>query len=187
MRVAERNVGEGDPLAAGIGLGAMVTGRLVSRTGWTAIFPSVGLIPVALLLVLALTLALFRKLPLAFRSQAARQWAQDAALQPPPLRTIRGARVLVVGLGGIGAACASRFAALGADVTGIRRRAEQPAPEGVTRVGTPEDLHDLLPSADVVVRSKWMRFCPTFACAPGRTSTWNLVASVGTSSTAPTA
>ena len=40
------------PLAAGIGLGAMVTGRLVSRTGWTAIFPSVGLIPVALLLVI---------------------------------------------------------------------------------------------------------------------------------------
>ena len=103
--------------------------------------------------VLALTLALFRKLPLAFRSQAARRWAQDAALQPPPLRTIRGARVLVIGLGGIRAACASRFAALGAAVTGIRRRAERPAPEGVTRVGTPEDLHGLLTCADVVVIS----------------------------------
>jgi predicted MFS family arabinose efflux permease len=40
------------PLAAGIGLGAMVTGRLVSWSGRTAIFPSVGLIPVAALLVL---------------------------------------------------------------------------------------------------------------------------------------
>jgi EmrB/QacA subfamily drug resistance transporter len=39
------------PLAAGIGLGAMVTGRLVSWTGRTAIFPSIGLIPVAALLV----------------------------------------------------------------------------------------------------------------------------------------
>lgn len=39
------------PLAAGIGLGAMVTGRLVSWTGRTAIFPSIGLMPVAALLV----------------------------------------------------------------------------------------------------------------------------------------
>ena len=101
--------------------------------------------------VLALTLALFRKFPLAFRSQAARHWAQDAVLEPPALRTIRGARVLIVGLGGIGAACASRFAVLGADVVGLRRRPGQPPPEGVTRVATTAELHDLLPDADVVV------------------------------------
>jgi EmrB/QacA subfamily drug resistance transporter len=43
------------PLTAGIGLGSILTGRFVASTGRTAIFPSVGLIPVAaLLLVLAL-------------------------------------------------------------------------------------------------------------------------------------
>jgi MFS family permease len=40
------------PVAVGIGFGSLVTGRLVSRTGRTAIFPSIGLIPVALLLAI---------------------------------------------------------------------------------------------------------------------------------------
>ncbi|MEW5424178.1 MFS transporter [Amorphus sp. 3PC139-8] len=43
------------PLTAGIGLGSLVTGRLVGRTGQTAIFPSVGLIgAVSVLFALAL-------------------------------------------------------------------------------------------------------------------------------------
>ncbi|MDE2363011.1 MAG: MFS transporter [Hyphomicrobiales bacterium] len=36
------------PISFGIGVGSLVTGRLVSRTGRTAIFPSIALIPVAL-------------------------------------------------------------------------------------------------------------------------------------------
>ncbi|MDQ0317302.1 MFS transporter [Amorphus orientalis] len=44
------------PLTAGIGLGSMVTGRIVGRTGKTAIFPSVGLTcAVVVLVFLALT------------------------------------------------------------------------------------------------------------------------------------
>ena len=39
------------PLMGGIGTGSMITGRLVSQTGRTAIFPSVGLTIAALLLV----------------------------------------------------------------------------------------------------------------------------------------
>lgn len=43
------------PLTIGIGLGSLVTGRLVSRTGFTAIFPSLGLVVVVVsLVVLAL-------------------------------------------------------------------------------------------------------------------------------------
>lgn len=101
--------------------------------------------------VIAVTLVLFRKLTLAFRSQAARTWAQDAMLADPPLRTIAGSGVLVVGLGAIGTATARRMAALGAHVTGIRRRAARVRPEFVDRVATPDALLDLLPSADVVV------------------------------------
>ena len=103
--------------------------------------------------VLALTLALFRKLPLALRSQAARHWAQDDAMAPPPLRQLQGSSVLIVGLGGIGAACAWRFAALGADVAAVRRRPDQPIPPGVTHVAADSRLHELLPRADVVVIS----------------------------------
>jgi phosphoglycerate dehydrogenase-like enzyme len=103
--------------------------------------------------VLALTLALFRKFPQAFRGQAARHWAQDEAMGLPPLRVVQSSRVLIVGLGRIGAACASRFAALGAGVTAVRRRMDQPVPEGVRAVRPVQQLHDVLPEADVVVIS----------------------------------
>jgi EmrB/QacA subfamily drug resistance transporter len=43
------------PLTAGVGLGSLITGRLVSKTGRTFVFPSFGM-PVALLAVLCLAL-----------------------------------------------------------------------------------------------------------------------------------
>ncbi|MYZ49547.1 MFS transporter [Rhizobiales bacterium L72] len=39
------------PMAAGVGIGSMVTGRIVSRTGRTAIFPSFGLVAVTVMLI----------------------------------------------------------------------------------------------------------------------------------------
>jgi phosphoglycerate dehydrogenase-like enzyme len=116
--------------------------------------------------VLGLVLALFRRLPLAFERQQQRRWAQDEmvadATKGLPLvssdprrslaanRTIAGAEVLIVGLGGIGRAAASRFTALGARVTGVRRQSGVPVP-GVAAVHPPSALHALLPHADVVV------------------------------------
>lgn len=101
--------------------------------------------------VVAVTLALFRKLPQAFRRQAAREWAQDEMLGPPQLRMLAGSDVLIVGLGSIGTATAERCAALGARVTGIRRHVDRPAPKGVSAVLPPEALLARLPLADVVV------------------------------------
>lgn len=101
--------------------------------------------------VLGVTLALFRKLPLALRSQAARHWAQNDMLEPPPQRTIAGSEVLIVGLGSIGGACAWRFAALDATVRAVRRRLDQPTPPSVRSVDHAAKLSTLLPSADVVV------------------------------------
>jgi phosphoglycerate dehydrogenase-like enzyme len=103
--------------------------------------------------VLALTLALFRKLPLVFRSQGARHWAQDDVMASPPLRQVQGSRVLIVGLGSIGAACAWRFAALGAQVSAVRRRPDHPVPRGVSQVAGDDQLQQLLPDADLVVVS----------------------------------
>ena len=40
------------PLTVGVGIGAMLTGQIVSRTGRTAVVPSYGLIPAVLLLLL---------------------------------------------------------------------------------------------------------------------------------------
>jgi phosphoglycerate dehydrogenase-like enzyme len=101
--------------------------------------------------VLAVTLVLFRKLRMAFRAQAASEWAQDAVLLAPPLRTIRGSRVLVIGLGSIGTATAQAMAALGARVSAVRRATAQPKPDFVESVGGTEQLLEQLPAADVVV------------------------------------
>lgn len=101
--------------------------------------------------VVAVTLAAFRHIPLAVLRQADRRWAQDE-ISALGNRTIAGSEVLIVGLGAIGTAAAGRLAALGARVTGIRRRAAAHGPSGgVAAVEPPERLRDLLPSADVVV------------------------------------
>jgi phosphoglycerate dehydrogenase-like enzyme len=101
--------------------------------------------------VIAVTLALLRLLPLAWRRQAERTWAQDEFDAGASIRTLREARVLVVGLGSIGGEVARLAAAFGAHVIGIRRRPGPHPPAGVTAVVTPDRLHDELPLADVVV------------------------------------
>ena len=100
--------------------------------------------------VIAVTLALLRDLPLAWDRQRDGVWAQNEYHARGALPTLRGARVLVVGLGSIGGAVARLAAAFGAHVVGIRRTAGAPAP-GVDAVHGPDRLHDELPLADVVV------------------------------------
>jgi phosphoglycerate dehydrogenase-like enzyme len=102
--------------------------------------------------VIAVVLALFRRLPTALARQAAHVWAQDEISSPPGNRTIAGSRVLIVGLGAIGTATAMRLHALGAAVTGIRRSAAAAVP-GVSAIHSPAELHHLLGDADVVVLS----------------------------------
>lgn len=103
--------------------------------------------------VLAVTLALLRQLPLAWRRQTERVWAQNEFNAGASIRSLRGARVLVVGLGSIGGEAARLASAFGAHVVGIRRRTAGPPPPGVAAVVPPSRLHDELPLADVVVLS----------------------------------
>jgi phosphoglycerate dehydrogenase-like enzyme len=101
--------------------------------------------------VIAVSLALLRDLPLAWRRQAERTWAQNEFDAGVSIRTLRDARVLVVGLGSIGGEAGRLAAAFGAHVVGIRRRAEGGPPPGIASVVTPDRLHHELPLADVVV------------------------------------
>ena len=100
--------------------------------------------------VIAVTLALFRDLPLALRRQAEGEWAQNEFQSRPPLLTLAGSRMLIVGLGSIGGATARLAAAFGAHVVGIRRTAGAP-PDGVAAVHGPDRLLDELALADVIV------------------------------------
>jgi D-2-hydroxyacid dehydrogenase (NADP+) len=101
--------------------------------------------------VLGVTIALARRLPVAIRAQAAHRWAQDELEGPAiDVRTLKGQRMGIVGLGAIGLAVAGLASPFGFRVTAIRRQA-LPPPAGVEAVWLPERLHDLLAASDVVV------------------------------------
>ena len=101
--------------------------------------------------VLGLLLALAHRFPSAFRHQAARHWGQqDIWNEPIRPRELRGATLLVVGLGAIGREVARLARALGMRVLAVTRSGRA-APELAERVAPASALDDLLPEADYVV------------------------------------
>jgi phosphoglycerate dehydrogenase-like enzyme len=68
-----------------------------------------------------------------------------------PLREMDTVRALIVGTGGLGAETGRRLAALGARVTGVRRRVELGPPSGFDRVIPLSEIDAALPEHDVVV------------------------------------
>jgi phosphoglycerate dehydrogenase-like enzyme len=100
--------------------------------------------------VLGMTIALFRQLQAAIRHQLVHRWAQDQ-LEAGDIRTLRGRRMGIVGLGSIGLEVARRAVAFGMTVSAVRRRARLDRVEAVDEILPPERLHDLLSRSDVVV------------------------------------
>jgi len=99
---------------------------------------------------IALVLALRRRLHVAAARQATQTWAQTE-LQEARVPPLAESRLVVVGLGAIGSRVASLASGLGMRVTGVRRRAGEPVPAGVESVVGPEQLKDVLATADAVV------------------------------------
>jgi len=94
---------------------------------------------------LAFVLALSRNLPEYARLQQRAEWG--------PVKTatyLPESKVLIVGLGGIGAETARLCAAFGMTVTGIDPRVKGPPPF-VTAVHPPDALDSLLPQADFLI------------------------------------
>lgn len=131
------------------GVGAMLFPEMVAAPVVMTNSSGVASVPIAEH-VIALTLMMRRRFPLACRRQREHVWAQNEYFHEGAPRTLSGARVLIVGLGSIGAAAAKLAAAFGAEVIGIRRHAGQP-PAGVRAVLAPAALRDELPRADIVV------------------------------------
>jgi len=87
----------------------------------------------------------FQRGPERRAGQAAHEWLRLK------FRDLAGTHWLVIGFGAIGQGVAERARAFGAKVTGVRRNpAPHPAAEAIAR---PEQIHQLLPQADVVVLS----------------------------------
>lgn len=102
--------------------------------------------------VLAGVLHFLRGLDVAVARQREGRWDKAPYLEGSArVREVGECRVLIVGSGGLGTAVATRLTALGAHVTGLRRRPELGAPEGFARVAGLEALDDELPRADVLV------------------------------------
>lgn len=101
--------------------------------------------------VIGLLLALARRFPSAFRHQAAHHWGQQEIWDEPVRpRELRGATLVVVGLGAIGREVARLARGLGMSVVAVTRSGQDAA--GVTdRVAPASVLDALLPEADFVV------------------------------------
>jgi phosphoglycerate dehydrogenase-like enzyme len=100
---------------------------------------------------IAMLLALAKRLPSAVRYQERRKWAMDAIWneQPRP-REVRGANVVVIGLGSIGAEVASMAASLKMHVIGVREHPER-GTAGANEVVGYGSLDDAIARADFVV------------------------------------
>jgi phosphoglycerate dehydrogenase-like enzyme len=94
--------------------------------------------------VVALALALFKRLPTFLDQQSDRAWRR-----PESLTTMTGATASIIGAGAIGRATASRLQALGMRVLGMKRTPE-PLP-GFDEVLGPDGLDTLLEQADLLV------------------------------------
>jgi D-2-hydroxyacid dehydrogenase (NADP+) len=102
--------------------------------------------------VLGVTIALARRFPAAMRAQIAHRWAQEELEGTDvDVRTLRGQRMGIVGLGAIGLELVKIAAPFGFRISAIRRRANEPPPAGVDAVWPPDRLLDLLAQSDVVV------------------------------------
>ncbi len=102
--------------------------------------------------VLAGVLHFLRAFDLAEEMRRERLWDQSAfATQRALVREVDELQVLVIGAGGLGSEIAKRFSALGAQVSGVRRRPELGTPLGFDTIHGLNELDALLPMADVVV------------------------------------
>src|SRR5450631_2567532 len=85
--------------------------------------------------IIALVLALAKKLPQAARFQQKRIWGQQPLWESTPrIREVAGAILGMVGLGSIGRTAARHAAALGMRVIAVREHPGKGSPEGVEQV-----------------------------------------------------
>lgn len=105
--------------------------------------------------VLGVTIALARQLHVAGRRQTEHRWAFDEIETGGRVMTLKGRRLLIVGLGSIGLEVARLAAPFGMRVSAIRKRVDAPIPGDVPvdEVRGLEHFADLLGHADVIVLS----------------------------------
>lgn len=101
--------------------------------------------------VMALIFALAKRLPPAVRFQQEKHWAQqDIWNAKPRPRELKGATIMIVGLGGIGRPLAKMASSLGMHVIGVREHSERSC-ESVEKIYGFDHLDEALAQADFLV------------------------------------
>lgn len=98
---------------------------------------------------LGMMVALARRFPRLMREQIDHSWRDDDTHRE--VRELGGETVLIIGTGEIGSQVASRAAAFGMRVEGLRRRAGAATPPNFSHIWTRDELSDALARADHVV------------------------------------
>jgi len=98
--------------------------------------------------LLAMMLALARRIPDAVRAQDRHEWLRGGWSHP--VFELAGKTLLLIGVGAIGLRTARLAAALEMHVIGVRRDPERQV-RGIERMVGPDDLDAVLPEADLVV------------------------------------
>ncbi len=102
--------------------------------------------------VLALILALAKKIPQVAVFQQKHFWGQEEIWKDGSHpREIAGATLGLIGVGSIGRRVAQMAAALGMRVIAVREHVEKGSPEGVQRVYPPSSLDEMLKVSDYIV------------------------------------
>jgi phosphoglycerate dehydrogenase-like enzyme len=127
--------------------------------------------------VIAMILALAKKLPQASRFQHRQAWGQEELWNSyPHPREVAGATLGLVGLGTIGGSAARHASGLGMRVIAVREHPEKASPEGVEQVFASSQLDTLLAQSDYVVLA-----------APVTSATHNLIDAAGLAKMKPDA
>lgn len=98
---------------------------------------------------LGMMVALARRFPRLMREQSTHSWRDEDTHRE--VRELGGETVLIVGTGEIGSQVASRAAAFGMRVEGLRRRPEAETPANFDRIWSAGELSEALAGADHVV------------------------------------
>ncbi len=102
--------------------------------------------------IVAGILHFLRGFDIAIDQQRRTEWSKTEFVRMESvLREVDSVHALIIGVGGLGGGAGERLAALGAHVTGVRRRLGLGPPPGFERVVSLDDIDRELPKHDVVV------------------------------------
>jgi phosphoglycerate dehydrogenase-like enzyme len=137
--------------SAAAGVGNALYPEMISSDVILTNSAGVHAIPIAEYIVGGI-LYFFRGFDIALEQQLRIDWNKQPFVgEDSPLREMGGARILIIGAGGIGTEAAKRLSALGARCVGVRRRTALGAPGGFERIVSFPAVDAELPGADAVV------------------------------------